>query len=224
MLLAVETSGLSGSIALLSEGQVRYEHTLQAEGPRHAQVLVQETDFLLRKAGLTVNDLSAIAVSVGPGSFTGLRVGVVFAKTLAWLQGIPLVAVNSLQAAAWQVPQSHGLVTVISDAQREEVFVQECRWDPLAENWERTGDVRIEKVAALKHCETVIGPVVERHRLKLEEQNAGQLLLPVIPMASGVGKVGMRLIQSADFSCPETLEPLYVRLSYAEEKRMAANG
>jgi len=223
MLLAVETSGLSGSIALLSEGQLRYEHPLQAEGPRHAQVLVQETDLLLRRAGLTVKDLSAVAVSVGPGSFTGLRVGVVFAKTLAWLQGIPLVAVNSLQAAAWQVPQSHGIVTVISDAQRDEVFVLECRWDELTENWEPTGEVRIEKIAALQHCLTVIGPVVERHRLKLSGQNASQVLVPAAPVASGVGKVGTRLIDAGIFSCPETLEPLYVRLSYAEEKRMVVN-
>ncbi|MFN5976898.1 MAG: tRNA (adenosine(37)-N6)-threonylcarbamoyltransferase complex dimerization subunit type 1 TsaB, partial [Planctomyces sp.] len=83
MLLAVETSGMTGSLALSADGQLLSERVLESEGRRHAQTLVSEVGLLLSGQGLTVGDLSAVAVSIGPGSFTGLRVGLVFAKTLA---------------------------------------------------------------------------------------------------------------------------------------------
>lgn len=219
MLLAVETSGLSGSIALFSEGQVYREQSLSADGPRHAQVLVRETDVLLRNAGLTVSDLTSVAVSIGPGSFTGLRVGVVFAKTLAWLQGIPLVAVNSLQSLAWQVPPSLERITMISDAQRSEVFSLDCHWDTRKAEWLPVGEVCIREIGSLQPERAVAGPVVDRHRPVLAAQNPSQILLSLVPRATGVGQVGTRLLAEGAFSCAETLEPLYVRPSYAEEKR-----
>lgn len=80
------------------------------------QTLVSEVGLLLSGQGLTVGDLSAVAVSIGPGSFTGLRVGLVFAKTLAWLRGIPLLSVNTLQAMAQQCAGQYGEVLGISDA------------------------------------------------------------------------------------------------------------
>ena len=219
MLLAVETSGLSGSIALFSEGKVYREQSLGADGPRHAQALVRETDVLLRNAGLTVSDLTSVAVSIGPGSFTGLRVGVVFAKTLAWLRGIPLVAVNSLQALAWQVPPSVQRITMISDAQRSEVFSLDCQWDTLKEEWLPVGDVCVRDLVSLQPVRAVAGPVVDRHRPSLAAQRPSQMLFSLVPQATGVGQVGMRLLAAGVLSCAETLEPLYVRPSYAEEKR-----
>lgn len=88
LLLAVEASTHTGTLSLSDDNRVIAERVLAAEGRRHAQTLVQDVSQLLSEHGRTAADLRAVAVSVGPGSFTGLRVGVVFAKTYAWAAGI----------------------------------------------------------------------------------------------------------------------------------------
>ncbi|MCP4506458.1 MAG: tRNA (adenosine(37)-N6)-threonylcarbamoyltransferase complex dimerization subunit type 1 TsaB, partial [Fuerstiella sp.] len=129
LILAVDTSGFEGSIAVLDDRRILEERALIAEGGRHAQTLVLQVDRVLKSLGLAGRDIDAVAVSVGPGSFTGLRVGVVFAKTFAWANAANLVAVDTLRAAAQQTVDGTEHVAVISDAQRSEVFVNEYTWD-----------------------------------------------------------------------------------------------
>lgn len=218
MLLAVETSGMTGSLALSADGQLLSERVLESEGRRHAQTLVSEVGLLLSGQGLTVGDLSAVAVSIGPGSFTGLRVGLVFAKTLAWLRGIPLLSVNTLQAMAQQCAGQYGEVLGISDAQRGEVFAVLCRRD--ATGLMRMVDgVRVLSPGALPNAEVVAGPVVEQHRIVLEGNFAGRTVLPVFPRAATVAVLGADQLLRGEVANAEQLEPLYVRPSYAEEKR-----
>lgn len=218
MLLAVETSGLSGSLALYEGGRLVAERLLESEGRRHAQTLVSESGQLLSSQGLTPGDLSAVAVSVGPGSFTGLRVGLVFAKTLAWLRGIPLLSVNTLQAMAQQCAAGHAEVLSISDAQRGEVFSVLCRRD-AAGLMRMVEEVRVQNPGALSAAGVVAGPVVEQHREVLEGQFSGRCLLPVWPRAATVAILGADQLMRGESANVELLEPLYVRPSYAEEKR-----
>jgi tRNA threonylcarbamoyladenosine biosynthesis protein TsaB len=218
MLLAVETSGLSGSLALYESGRLVAERLLESEGRRHAQTLVSESGQLLSSQGLTPGDLSAVAVSVGPGSFTGLRVGLVFAKTLAWLRGIPLLSVNTLQAMAQQCAAGHAEVLSISDAQRGEVFSVLCRRD-AAGLMRMVEEVRVQSPGVLSPAGVVAGPVVEQHRESLEGQFSGRCLLPVWPRAATVAILGADQLMRGESANVELLEPLYVRPSYAEEKR-----
>jgi len=218
MLLAVETSGLSGSLALYESGRLVAERLLESEGRRHAQTLVSESGQLLSSQGLTPGDLSAVAVSVGPGSFTGLRVGLVFAKTLAWLRGIPLLSVNTLQAMAQQCAEGHAEVLSISDAQRGEVFSVLCRRD-AAGLMRMVEEVRVQSPGALSPAGVVAGSVVEQHRAVLEGQFSGRCLLPVWPRAATVAILGADQLMRGESANVEQLEPLYVRPSYAEEKR-----
>ncbi len=95
---------------------------LQSEGRRHAQMLVADVRAALDELHWSPSQIDVVAVSAGPGSFTGLRVGIVFAKTFAWANQTKLVAVDTLQAIAQQAPASIPEVTVISDAQRGELF------------------------------------------------------------------------------------------------------
>src|SRR5262245_22615939 len=120
--LAIETSSPRGSLALVEGDQVLKERSLEFE-QRHGQALVPDIRSLLPAAGRSLHDLSLIAVSVGPGSFTGLRVGVVCAKALAYALECPVVGVDTLRAIACNCPVDVATVQVISDAQRGDVFV-----------------------------------------------------------------------------------------------------
>ena len=122
MLLAVETSGTQGSVAIFDGETLRFERILGATGTRHAQTLPAEVADALAKCDLQPRDIRSVAVSIGPGSFTGLRIGLTFAKTFAWLNDARLVAVDTLRAIAQQVPSDIEYVTVIVDAQRTEFF------------------------------------------------------------------------------------------------------
>ncbi len=222
MLLAIETSGMQGEIALADSGRILEERSLCTAGRRHAQTLVSEVQQLLEQHGLKSEDLSAIAVSVGPGSFTGLRVGIVFAATLSWLHKLPLVAVNTLEAMAQQIPSAETHAVLCSDAQRDEVFAAWVEWNYEQQLWRLQGDVQVRLPRQLAGQQLVAGTVVERHAetLLAAGHTAGTLQLQ--PKAATVAQVGQQLVLQGCFCAPEELEPLYIRASYAEEKRDAA--
>jgi tRNA threonylcarbamoyladenosine biosynthesis protein TsaB len=130
-LLALETSGLYGSLALAEDGQVVADRTLSPP-QRTAQSLAPAIEQLVAEVGWSIRDLSVVAVTVGPGSFTGLRVGVVTAKTLAYALGAQVVGVNTLEVIAARISNQPQLVTVL-DAQRQELFVARWRWSESGE-------------------------------------------------------------------------------------------
>ena len=101
-LLAIETTGINGTVACAKNGRLIAESTLPA-GQRSAQSLVPAIEAILSSLGWSPNRLDAVAAAIGPGSFTGLRVGVTTAKILAWSCKAALYGVNSLDAAAWQI-------------------------------------------------------------------------------------------------------------------------
>lgn len=98
--LGIETSGRAGTIALVEGGTVVAERSLTASGRRHARTLVPELGELLRKTGHTPTEVDVVAVSIGPGSFTGLRVGVVCAKTFAYATGCRIIGIDTFLAVA----------------------------------------------------------------------------------------------------------------------------
>ncbi len=225
MLLAVETSGFEGSIALVDGRTLIEERVLQTEGRRHAQTLVAEVDLLLKTHALSPNGLDAVAVSVGPGSFTGLRVGVVFAKTFAWVNDAKLIAVDTLQGIAQRVPANSfsSPVTVIIDAQRGEVFVNEYSWNADAAIWQPVGDVRIEPVDDVaRRATAVTGPGLRKFGAAFSEnvQRTDESLWE--PRASAVAEIGHHLLRQHQVADVYALEPVYIRRSYAEEKRLPA--
>ncbi len=123
LVLGIETSGLAGGIALFRGDHCLGDVQLEEAPRRHAQTLVAQIGTLVGGAGCRVRDLSAVAVSIGPGSFTGLRVGVVCAKTLAYATGCRLAAVDTLRAIAANSPADVARVHVLADALRGDAYV-----------------------------------------------------------------------------------------------------
>jgi tRNA threonylcarbamoyl adenosine modification protein YeaZ len=131
--LAIETVGTTGSVALLQGDAVVAESVLDP-AQRSAQSLAPAIDELLRRHGWQPAQVELVAVATGPGSFTGLRIGVATAKVLAYAVGCPILDVDTMSAIAWRVPRDVERFSVVVDAQRGELFVAD---------FERTADGRL---------------------------------------------------------------------------------
>ena len=122
--LGIEISGTRGSVALLPPGDSASAHEeLFEKGMIQGVALAPTVKELLDRAGIKAMDLSLIAVGVGPGSYTGVRVGVAFAKTLAVTTDVPIVGVSSLDAIAGNAPADCGGVIAARDARRRTLYV-----------------------------------------------------------------------------------------------------
>src|SRR5688500_13969911 len=119
--LAIETSGRVGSVALAEDGVVLAEDPFP-HGLQHAAQIVLRIDALCRGRGWTPRDVEELYISAGPGSFTGLRIGVTLAKTLAFATGTKLVAVPTVEVLVRNAPAEARNAVVVLDAKRDQIF------------------------------------------------------------------------------------------------------
>ncbi|UUC46725.1 tRNA (adenosine(37)-N6)-threonylcarbamoyltransferase complex dimerization subunit type 1 TsaB [Flavobacterium cerinum] len=121
-ILNIETATKNCSITLAKDGEILVCMELAEEGYSHAEKLHVFFEEALQKAGLTFQNLNAIAVSQGPGSYTGLRIGVSAAKGLCYALNLPLIAIDTLETLARQLSVTEGKIIPMIDARRMEVF------------------------------------------------------------------------------------------------------
>lgn len=121
LILAFETSAKAASVALLDESRLLGEQ-YQNTGLTHSQTLLVMAEDLLKQCGRTVGDVTAVAVAEGPGSFTGVRIGVAAAKGFAWGRSIPCYGVSTLEAMAETLGIWDGYVCPVMDARRSQVY------------------------------------------------------------------------------------------------------
>ena len=214
--LLIETSGRAGSVGLLA-GDALLERRLDA-GRRHNRDLAPAVQSLLDEANLKPHDVAEVLVSAGPGSYTGLRVGVVSAKSWCYATGAGLVAVPTFAVHAEQSPPGWGEVDVVSDGLQGLIYLQEYR---RADAWVAAGALRIvpaaEWAATRAPGRAVAGPGVG-----LVEH----LIEPDAPRPNEAGRAASlaamaRLVgRTPALSRPEmfALEPTYLRGSSAEEQ------
>lgn len=120
-ILALETSAKSVSVAVTENGTLLAQ-AYQDRGLTHSVTLMPLLDGMLKTAGLTLDDMDIIAVAQGPGSFTGIRIGVSAAKGLAWAKALPCCGVSTLEAMAYGVTDFEGVVVGAMDARRQQVY------------------------------------------------------------------------------------------------------
>lgn len=226
--LGVETSGMIGAVALRRAGQTVESVSLQQAGRRHAQTLVAEVAAMLRRAGISSQQLDVVAASIGPGSFTGLRVGVVFAKTLAYAIGCRLAAVDTFRAIAAASPADVSEVFVVSDAQRGDLFVGRYSLGDFTNGPVRIGEIAIESTAdffqrlqelmASRTDIAITGPAAATLQTVLPP--SVRILAPGLqhPRAEFIAALGEQQALAGELSDPWKLEPFYLRRSAAEEK------
>ncbi|VAX41188.1 tRNA threonylcarbamoyladenosine biosynthesis protein TsaB [hydrothermal vent metagenome] len=232
LILGIETSGREGSVALFNKGEIVDSQSLSQEGRRHAQLLVAEIDAMLQRHNFSATDCDGIAVSIGPGSFTGLRVGVVCAKTFAYATGCLLVAVDTFLAIASNAPNDIEKIEVISNAQRGELFVGKYIRNSEG-NFFRTDEIEMigteEFIKSLSSKTTIAGSgvrLIEEEAKKQGDTLQGNILPEEYwqPQATQICLLGEQLIQQNETANPWTLAPHYIRHSAAEEKRAAEEG
>ena len=227
LILAFETTAKAGSVALLDEHKLLGE-SYRNTGLTHSQTLMVMAEDLLKSCGKTASDVTAIAVAEGPGSFTGVRIGVAAAKGFAWGGELPCYGVSTLEAMAETLGIYQGYVCPCMDARRSQVYnalfyvncgkiqrVQPDRAISLAELGEE-----------LKTLEGPIflvgdGSVLSYKTLKDAVPN---LVLPpehrMHQRASGVAIVAAKKIAAGEPGDGNALAPNYLRLSQAERERM----
>src|SRR5262245_28126269 len=170
-LLLLETSGKTGRVALAEGANLGDVRTLD-EARRHARDLAPAIAELCAAHGWKVHKLDAVIVSLGPGSYTGLRVGIVSAKMLAYASGCVVLGLPTFAAIARQVPPDAFDIDVLADAQQENLYVQ--RWSRVASAW-TSQPLRIcpaeDWLAGLKPGAWVSGPGLALHEPRVPAAN-----------------------------------------------------
>ena len=228
LILAIDTSGRTASVALIEvtgdDFPVRFEKTLPPE-QRTAQMLVPAINGLLEASHSKVSQVAGLAVVTGPGSFTGLRIGVTVAKLLAYAAGTPLAGVNTLDVLAAQAPAAATRVWSVLDAQRGDLFAA-CYAADDRQAPEQTDRTQLlsgsEWLGQLAAGDLVLGPVASRYESQLPDGVEFADPQRCTPQAATVGRLGWQQIQQQGGFDPFALVPRYHRLSAAEEKARAA--
>jgi tRNA threonylcarbamoyladenosine biosynthesis protein TsaB len=222
LLLALETATSELSVALL-RGEDLIDEQSAAPGPA-AETLLPAIDALLSRTGVTVADLEAFAVSIGPGSFTSLRVGIATAKGLAFGRDCRIAPVSTLAALARVAPSDGGMVVPMLDARRGEVYAAAYCSGPNPQLIVEAGVYRPEELCPrLESPCVLIGEgaalVGEAMRAQLGE---GVRLLPPpvgVPRARWVGALGAAQLARGESLDAAALVPHYLRRAEAEVKR-----
>lgn len=218
VILGIETSIRPGTIALNVYRSGRLTHherrEIETEGRRQAAAIVSVAKELCSTASLSLADVTAVGVSAGPGSFTGLRIGMTFAKTLAHANRVPLYSFSTMRVVAdWHLLTRPGRCRVVIDAQSGFVFSQD--WTRLDdEHDELTAVGPIRRVSA-KEAEHGFDPS-EIRRIPMPDRELGTI--PHAGMIAVLTTFAVERDDEAESLDPVTAEPLYVRKSGAEEK------
>ena len=227
-ILAFETSAKAGSVALLEDDKLLGEN-YQNTGLTHSQTLMTMAEDLLKSAGLTPQDVQAVAVAAGPGSFTGVRIGVAAAKGFAWGGELPCYGVSTLEAMAKSLGAWEGTVACVMDARRSQVYnalfgVKEGKLSRICED----RAISLEELGQeLQNAEKPVFLVGDGSILcynTLKDSVTGLVLPPEHRMhqrATGVGLMAWDMIQRGESGDGKSLEPNYLRLSQAERERLA---
>jgi tRNA threonylcarbamoyladenosine biosynthesis protein TsaB len=220
--LAVETSSLAGGVALLDDERLVAEYLLDVS-VTHSERLMAAVDRVLADARWTPRDLDGLAVAVGPGSFTGLRIAVSTAKGLALALDRPIAAVPTLDAMAAALPWAALPVCPVLDARKGEVYASRYRWDGGAMRREWDYLALSPEALAERLTEPVI--VAGDGAAAVHSPYARSVPSPRrLPSPACVGALGLERLRRGDIVTAAALAPLYLRPSEAELKRRVLAG
>ena len=226
LILAFETSAKAASAALLEEEKLLGE-AYQNTGLTHSQTLMVMAENLLAQCGKTVEDVSAVAVAAGPGSFTGVRIGVAAAKGFAWGREIPCYGVSTLEAMAEGLGIYQGYVCPCMDARRSQVYnalfyVNHGSLSRIREDRAISLSELGEELKNLKEPIFLVGDGSNLCYNTLLE-SVPNLVLPgehrMHQRASGVALAAAKLVSAGAPGDANALTPNYLRLSQAERER-----
>lgn len=226
-ILALETSAKSVSAAVVEDGAVRAS-CFSCTGLTHSRTLMPMVEAMLKNAELTLAQMDAVAVAAGPGSFTGLRIGVSAAKGLAWAADKPCIGVSTLEAMAQNLAHMDALLVCAMDARRNQVYnaLFEAK-DGVLTRVTADRAIEVRELAEELRGETrrmiVLGDGAVLCRDGLAAAGVSCALAPeALRWQNAVG-VGLAA-QGAPLVSAQQLTPVYLRMSQAERERKARLG
>ena len=210
-ILNIETATTNCSVALAKDGKTILCKEIANEGYSHAERLHVFIEEIIKEAVITFQDLTAIAVSQGPGSYTGLRIGVSAAKGLCFALDIPLIAVDTLQILASQAKVSNGLIIPMIDARRMEVY--SAIFNP---NFEKQRAVEAEIITEssfedLQQTLYFVGDCAEKCKPVLTKENFIFLGDIKYPSAKEMSFLSFEQYKKNDFVDVAYFEPYYLK-------------
>ena len=227
-ILAIESSATAASAALCEDEEL-IAQTFQHSGLTHSRTLLPMVLTMLEQCGAGLEGVDLIAVAAGPGSFTGLRIGVSTAKGLAWPGNKPCAGVSTLEAMAWSLAHTGAIVVPVMDARRGQLYNALFRGtgeglERLAPDRAIAADDLVAELAALPGPKVLVGDGALLARRLLGERG---LELTVAPPhlrrqgAWGVARGALELARRGELTDAAGLAPVYHRLSQAERERLA---
>ena len=228
LILAFETSAKAGSVALL-DGDKLLGESYQNTGLTHSQTVMAMAQSLITHCGYTPQDIEAVAVAAGPGSFTGIRIGVAAAKGFAWGKELPCYGVSTLEAMAQNLGVWQGYVLPVMDARRNQVYTATFRAEQgkltrLTEDRAISLEELGEEIKILDFPVFLVGDGSILCYNTLQKTVPGLILPPEHRMhqrAAGVGLAAWQKIAAGEPGDGASLTPNYLRLSQAERERLA---
>lgn len=230
-IIALESSAITASVAVTEDDRLLAQ-SFQNSGLTHSATLMPMAADLLKNTGLTVDEMDVVAVAAGPGSFTGVRIGVAAAKGLAWPGDKPCAPCSTLESMAWQCAHVEGEICAAMDARRNQVY--------CARFWAKDGaltrltpdralglDQLSEEVRASGKPQTLVGDGARLVQRALEERGLPCALMPphlLYQTAWGVARCALRMAKAGELVSAAAMAPSYHRLSQAERERLEKLG
>ncbi|MCI9222182.1 MAG: tRNA (adenosine(37)-N6)-threonylcarbamoyltransferase complex dimerization subunit type 1 TsaB [Oscillospiraceae bacterium] len=226
-ILALETSAVTASAAVTEDDRLLAQ-SFQNSGLTHSATLMPMVSDLLKNTGLALQDMDVIAVAAGPGSFTGVRIGVAAAKGLAWPEDKPCAPCSTLESMAWQCAHVGGEICAAMDARRNQVYCARFRAEGgalirLTEDRAMGLDELAAEVRAAAAPQALVGDGAHLVRAALEGQGLPCALMPphlLYQTAWGVARCALELARGGGLISAAAMAPSYHRLSQAERERL----
>jgi tRNA threonylcarbamoyladenosine biosynthesis protein TsaB len=220
--LAIETATIAGSAAVVDDekgliGEVRVDVRVA-----HAERLMPSIQWLMESSRTSVKDIDAFAVSIGPGSFTGLRIGLSTAKGLSYAAKKPLVPVRTLDAFARTLPYCGHMICPMFDARRNEVYAAFYKWeaDQCVKIMPEIAISPEELMKLIKGPVVIMGDGAKTYRELISSTLKDNALFApstnMSPTAATVGEIAIEHIKQGITTDPVSLTPYYIRKSEAE--------
>lgn len=226
IVLGIDSSTQVNTVALIDQGRLLAE-TIMNTSISHSQRLMPMIDMILKEVGINITDIDGVAVSSGPGSFTGLRIGMTSAKAIAWATNKPLVGVPTLDGIAYNAQGVSGIICPILNARRNQVYASLYRFEKgelerICEYMAIEPMELIKKLHTIDGKITLLGDAIEEFATVFEENLADRLAIPTsanrLPRASQVAYLGWIRLQKGEADSSINLSPLYIRKADAELK------
>jgi tRNA threonylcarbamoyladenosine biosynthesis protein TsaB len=223
IILGIETSTMTGGLALIDDNKLISEYTLNMK-TTHSSRLLPALDWMLKDASLDKGQIEGIAISIGPGSFTGLRIGLATAKGLAMGFDVPIAGVPTLDALAYNVPCPKYQVCVVLDARKKEVYSAFYKYEN--DILERKSHYEVispsELIEQIKEKTIIVGDAIDIYGELFKEKLGDRVLFAPktqrLPRSAIVAEIGLAKLRAGEMIDIASSEPIYIRPSDAEMK------